>query len=65
MKRPVFFLESIPSYANQLDEQRQVSDVTGSGAKMAQIGGHDVSLRKNYRKSHGNKKKDEGRISEC
>ena len=31
----MFFLENIPSYANQLSDQRQVPDVTGSGVKTA------------------------------
>ena len=35
LKKTRVFLESIPSYANQLSDQRQVPDVTGSGAKIA------------------------------
>ena len=45
------------SYANQLGEQRQVPDVTGSGAKMAQKGGNGVFWGKTVEKDMEMKKK--------
>ena len=42
------------TYLRMLTDLRQVLDVTGSGAKMAQMGGNGVFFW-NSRKRHGNK----------
>ena len=50
-------MESIPSYANQLGDQRPVPEVLGSDAKWAQIGGNGVFRGETVEKDIEMKKK--------
>ena len=61
-KRKKKAIQDAQTYIRISTDQRQVPDVTGSGAKMAQVGGNGVFfLGKTLEKDMKMKKKDVGR----
>ena len=60
-KRKKKAIQDAQTYIRISTDQRQVPDVTGSGAKMALVGGSDVFLGKTLEKDMKMKKKDVGR----
>ena len=60
-KRKKKAIKDAQTYIRISTDQRQVSDITGSGVKMAQVGGNSVFLGKTLEKDMKMKKKDVGR----